>query len=122
MSYTVSIKAQFKDEAIIRSTCKEMGLSEPIRGNAKLFTETVNDSLAVKLPGWNYPVAIDTKTGEAKFDNYNGKWGAQEHLDRFKQLYTVNKSTAEARKLGYIVTRQPAKNGGINLLVTGFKS
>jgi len=28
----------------------------------------------VKLPDWKYPVVFDTNSGEAKFDNYGGRW------------------------------------------------
>ena len=122
MSHTTTIKTQFKDEAMIIKTCKELGIDVPIRGKHKLFDgKTIDDGLAVKLKGWSYPVVINTKSGEAFFDNYGGSWGEQVHLDKFTHHYAVNKAESEARRLGYMVTRQPAKNGGLNLTVTGFK-
>ena len=58
------------------------------------------------MPGWLYPVCIDTASGTVKFDNYAGSWGDQEHLDKFMQAYAVEKATIEARKKGYAVTEQ----------------
>ena len=48
--------------------------------------------LLVKLPGWLYPVVCDTGTGSLRYDNYNQAWGKQEHLDKFLQLYAVEKA------------------------------
>ena len=53
--------------------------------------------LLVKLPGWHYPVVVDTASGETKFDNYNQAWGKQSELDKLLQAYAVEKATIEAR-------------------------
>lgn len=121
MSHTVSIKTQLKDEAAIAAVCKEMGLAAPVRGTASLYQHEHQNlsGLIVKLKGWMYPVIVNTTTGEAKFDNMNGSWGKQSELDRFTQLYAVHKATLEARKRGYMVSRQTGKAGNINLVVTG---
>jgi len=49
---------------------------------------------------------IDTLTGTIRYDNYEGSWGEQKHLDRFLQMYAVDKAKLEARKKGYTVTEQ----------------
>ena len=51
-----------------------------------------------ELPGWQYPAVIDTQSGVVRYDNYEGHWGDQQHLDRFLQLYAVEKAKLEARK------------------------
>jgi len=117
MSHTATIKTQFKDEAIVRATCKALGLSEPVTGTHRLYQGTMH-GLGVQLPGWNYPVIINTATGAASFDNFNGRWGKQSELDRFTQHYAIEKVSAEARKKGYIVTKRPAANGAMQLVLT----
>ena len=52
-----------------------------------------------------------------RFDNYNGSWGPQEHLDRFLQMYAVEKAGLEARKKGYSVSEQSLEDGSIRLQI-----
>ena len=82
----------------------------------KLFSGEVN-GLAVQLPDWRYPVVCETNSGQVKFDNYNGRWGDQQELDRFLQGYTVEKTKLEARRKGHSVTEQPLQNGSIKLTI-----
>ena len=41
----------------------------------------------VTLPGWTYPVVIDTASGDVRYDNFGGAWGSQHQLDRLMQAY-----------------------------------
>jgi hypothetical protein len=75
----------------------------------------------VQLPGWKYPVAIDTATGEIHYDNYNGRWGAIEQFDRFHQEYALQAAEAEAGELiaqGYSLERIALDNGDVQLVLT----
>ena len=121
MSHTVTIKTQFLDEKAIAATCKEMGLPAPEMGEHSLYANSGQriKGIAVKLPNWNYPLVIDPKTGQASYDNYGGAWGDQSHLNRFTQLYAVNKATLEAKKKGHMVLRTMQPNGSIRLSITG---
>jgi hypothetical protein len=65
------------------------------------------------LPGWQYPAVIDTLAGTIKYDNYQGHWGEQGQLDRFLQMYAVEKARLEARKKGYCVSEQARQDGSI---------
>ncbi len=69
----------------------------------------------MQLPGWQYPIVIDTLSGLARYDNYKGRWGDQEQLDRFLQLYAVERAKLEARKKGYTVSEQSLQDGSIKL-------
>lgn len=121
MSHTLTIKTKFTDPEAIRQTCRELGIAEPTRGKIRMFDgKEIADGYAVTLPGWREPVAIDAETGEAFFDNYNGAWGDQKHLDRFTQLYATNAATNAAEALGYQVSREYADNGSIKLTVSGY--
>lgn len=116
MSHIVSVKTEVRDPIAVAAACRRLGLPEPVHGTAMLF-EGQASGLLVRLPGWLYPVACDTATGELKFDNYGGSWGPQEHLDRFLQAYAVEKAKLEARKKGYSVSEQPLEDGSIRLQI-----
>jgi len=73
--------------------------------------------LIVHLPDWQFPIVIDTLTGVVRYDNINGHWGDQAHLDRFMQIYAVEKAKAEARKHGYQVSEQALNNGSIKVQI-----
>lgn len=118
MSHTLKVKTKFTDLAIAEATARELHC-EIVRGNVKLFDGTTVNGIGVKLPGWRYPVAIDGKTGDASFDNYGGSWGKTCELDKFTQLYAVNKTTAEARRKGWMVSRTVQSNGTVKLNITG---
>ena len=116
MSHIVSIQAEARDPVAIGAACRRLGLPEPVLGTAQLFSGPAS-GLLVKLPDWLYPVACDTATGTLRYDNYEGRWGPQEHLDRFVQAYAVEKAKLEARKKGYSVSEQPLEDGSIRLQI-----
>jgi hypothetical protein len=116
VSHIVSIKTEVRDTMAVTAACLRLGLPEPVHGTAQLFSGQAT-GLLVKLPGWLYPVACDTATGTLRYDNYQGQWGAPEHLDRFMQAYAVERAKLEARKKGYAVSEQPLEDGSIRLQI-----
>ena len=76
MSHIVTLKAKLRDPAAIAAACQRLGLAAPVQGTAELYSGEVA-GLMVQLPGWLYPVVIDTATGEARFDDYAGRWKGQ---------------------------------------------
>jgi hypothetical protein len=92
-------------------------LAEPVVGTAQLFGSAAASGQVVNLPGWTYPVVIDTASGEVFYDNFNGAWGEPRQLDRLLQAYAVEKAKAEARRAGHTVTEQPLADGSIKLTV-----
>lgn len=116
MSHIVTVKTEVRDPIAVVAACRRLGLPEPVHGTAQLF-EGQATGLLVKLPGWLYPVACDTATGELRYDNYNGSWGGEEHLDLFRQSYAVEKAKLEARKKGYSVNEQSLEDGSIRLQI-----
>ncbi len=117
MSHIVTIKTEVRDPAAVAAACLRLGLPEPAHGTARLF-EGEATGLLVKLPGWLYPAVLDTATGRVLFDNYNGSWGRQEHLDRLLQGYAIEKARIEARKRGHSVIEQPLSDGSVKLTIT----
>ena len=117
MSHIVEIKTEVRDETAISAACNRLKLEAPTQGTAKLFSDSAN-GIIVKLPGWRYPAVFDTQSGQARFDNYEGRWGEQHQLDRFLQGYAVEKTKIEARKKGHTVTEQSQVDGSIKLTVS----
>src|SRR5476649_2482659 len=99
MSHLVTIQTKVRDPDAVATACVRLNLPTPVRGTAKLFSGECAGIL-VQFPGWHYPAVIDTRTGEVMFDTFEGNWGDQQHLDRFLQMYAVEKAKLEARKKG----------------------
>ena len=97
MSHLVSIQTQIRDPAAVALACQRLGLPAPQQGTAELYSGKAT-GLIVRLPEWEYPVVIDTLSGHARYDNYEGHWGEQRDLDRFLQMYAVERAKLEARK------------------------
>ena len=116
MSHVVQIQTEVRDPVAIRAACGRLLWPEPVYGEAKLFSRSVV-GWAVELPGWRYPVVCDVATAKIAFDNFNGRWGEQRHLDRFLQGYAVEKARIEARLKGHTVTEQSLADGSIRLTI-----
>ena len=116
MSHIVEIKTEVRDEAAIGAACQRLKLETPTRGTVQLYSGEAT-GVIVKLPDWRYPAVFDTFSGQAKYDNYEGRWGQQQELDRFLQAYAVEKATIEARRKGHSVTEQRLDDGSIKLTV-----
>lgn len=98
MSHTVKVKLNLTDKALIKSVAKKLGyefMESAQRGDIS--------GSGVKLPGWQFPVVIGA-TGECAFDNYNGKWGNIEELNKFQAHYGAEKTRIEAARMGYEVS------------------
>ena len=116
MSHLVVIETKVHDAAALTAACRRLGLAEPVHGNVRFFSGGAT-GLSVKLPGWQYPIVVDTAEGSIKYDNYEGRWGDPAELGRLLQLYAVEKAMLEARKKGYSVTEQTRQDGSIVLQI-----
>ena len=116
MSHIVKIKTEVRDTVAAEAACRRLGLSVPTRGTAKLFRGEAT-GLIVQLPDWKYPVVFDTSTGQARYDNYEGRWGDQRELGRFMQAYGVEKTKITARRHGHTVHEQQLADGSVKLTV-----
>lgn len=117
MSHIVSIRTEVRDEAAIAAACQRLQLPPPVRGAATLFNDQKATGQLVQLSGWRYPIVCDLASGEVQYDNYNGRWGDQQQLDRFLQAYAAEKTKLEARKKGHSVTEQMLSDGSIKLTI-----
>ena len=116
VSHIVEIQTEVRDEAAVRAACQRLRLPEPVHGSHRLFSAEVT-GLGVNLPDWRYPAVCQLDTGEIRYDNYGGRWGEQQHLDRFVQMYAVEKAKAEARRWGNTCTEQRLADCSIKLTV-----
>jgi hypothetical protein len=116
MSHIVHIKTRVHDPAAVTAACRRLGLAEPVHGTAQLYSGAAT-GLLVQFPGWQYPAVIDLATGTVQYDNFEGRWGEQRHLDRFVQMYTVEKAKLEAHKRGHLVSEQALADGSIRVQI-----
>jgi hypothetical protein len=116
LSHIVTIRTQVRDAAAVEAACRRLNLPPPVLGRTQLFSTAV-EGLAVQLPGWIYPVVCQLESGELGYDNYGGTWGNQRELDRFLQMYAIERARIEARRKGYTVTEQALSDGSVKLTI-----
>jgi hypothetical protein len=116
MSHIVVIETKVHDAVALAAACRRLGLAEPVHGNVRLFSGDAT-GLSVQLPGWQYPIVVDTADGSIRYDNYEGRWGDPEKLGGLLQMYAVEKAKIEARKKGHCVTEQARQDGSIVLQI-----
>lgn len=117
MSHVVTIQTQVRDPVAVAAACGRLGLAAPTSGMTKLFSQSVA-GLAVQLPGWRYPVVCDVAAGQVRYDDFNGRWGERQELERFLQAYAVEVAKLEARRKGHSVTEQSLADGSIKLTIS----
>jgi hypothetical protein len=105
MSHTVTIDVKFKDKEVAVKAAEAMGASVIGEGSHRLYSSS-HSGLAIKFPGWNYPVVIDGD-GKIFYDNYNGAWGNQSILERFQEEYSNKVIESTCESLGWYHERQP---------------
>jgi len=124
MSHFTTIKTQIKDIAALRSACAELNL--PLLQNAEArgySNQTRHGDFVIPLAG-PYDIAVNRQPGGTyglTTDWWQGHVERQvgSNFGRLLQLYGVHKATAEARRKGYAVMRQPQRNGSIKLVLIG---
>jgi hypothetical protein len=100
----------------VKAACTRLQLPTPEHKTVRLFSATAT-GLCVQLPGWSYPVVCDLQSGALQYDNYQGHWGEQKHLNSFLQAYAVEKARIEARKKGHRVSECKLEDGSIRVTV-----
>jgi len=116
LSHVVEIKTEIRDEQAVKAACVRLQLPTPEHKTVRLFNATAT-GLCVQLPNWSYPVVANLQTGQLQYDNFNGAWGEQKHLNSFLQAYAVEKAKIEARKKGHSVSETRLQDGSIRVTV-----
>jgi hypothetical protein len=112
MSHTVTIKVQVRDLQALMAACRRLNLEAPKPGVHELYAEQVK-GYAVSLKDWSYPVVFQLEHGAAKYDNYNGKWGDESHLNKLLQGYSVELAKAQMRRKGWSPIEVARDDGSI---------
>jgi hypothetical protein len=116
MSHVVTLQTRLHDPAALAAACQRLGLAAPVQGTAELYSGQASGQI-VRLPGWTYPVVVDTLSGAARFDHFEGRWGDPRELDKLLQMYAIEKCRIEARRRGYAVTEQQLADGSVKLTI-----
>lgn len=116
MSHVVTVQTKLHCPLAIAAACQRLNLPAPIEGTTRLFSGQAT-GLIVKLPDWHYPIVVDTLSGVVSYDNYNGLWGDQAHLNSFLQAYAVEKVKLESRKKGYTVSETTLQDGSVKVQI-----
>ena len=112
MSHFTTIKTQIKDLEALRAATNELGLQLLTKTTARGFiSQTIKGEFVVRLKG-PYDVALNRQpdgTYGLTTDWWDGHVEKEvgKSFGRLLQLYGVHKATAEARKKGYSVLRNP---------------
>ena len=114
-----SIRTEVRDPRAVAAACRRLGLPEPVHGTARLFSGEAK-GLLVKLPDWLYPAVIDTDDGAGPLRQLQRRPGAtRNRLDRFLQIYAVERAGIEARKTRpRQIVEQALADGSIKLTIT----
>lgn len=124
MSHFTTIKTQIKDVAALEAACEELKLPLLQNTEARGYAgQTRRGDFVIQLSG-PYDIAVN-KQPDGTFGLTTDWW--QGHVEqqvgsnfgKLLQLYGVHKATAEARKKGLSVMRQPQRNGSIKLVLLG---
>jgi hypothetical protein len=116
MSHIVVIETEIRDALALCAATRRLGLANPVLETSKLFGGEAT-GYCVRLPDWRYPVVCDVESGQIQFDNFAGRWGDQQELDRLMQAYAVEMARRAAHREGHTVSEQPLADGSIKLTI-----
>ena len=117
MSHVVTIETKLTDPAAIQAACARLDLPEPKPETVKFFDGSSHAGLAVRPPGFVYPVLVQAD-GAVRCDTYRGRWGDDKFLGRLKQAYAVEAAKLQANARGHRISETALPNGGVKLTVT----
>lgn len=115
MSHITTCKVEMTEIAHLEAAIKHLGLRTIGTKVHDLFAGQKAEGLGILLDDWRYPLVINVKTGEAKYDNYNGGWGKQVELDKLVQRYALAATEAKAKDEGYLYEERLQENGDVEV-------
>jgi hypothetical protein len=109
-------RTQVKNREQLERVLTDMGVAYEHLSSYTMFDgETVNDALVFRPNNWSHDVAVP-KSGNLRYDNYEGKWGDEAELDKILQAYSVAELKYQSELEGYIITETRLDNGDIELV------
>jgi hypothetical protein len=118
MSHVIKLKLEIRDKDLFARVARDLGL-EIKEAPVRFFDGSYRTGLAVKLPGWTYPVLVDSE-GQVTYDNYGGHWGNITELNRLTQEYVARLVEREAVLSGQFAVRQTQADGSLVIRVGGW--
>ncbi|MFH5806836.1 DUF1257 domain-containing protein [Alienimonas sp. DA493] len=118
MSHIVTVAAKATDPAALAAACQRLKLPPPQIESVTFFDRSVQTGLAVRPPGYVYPIVCDTETGDLYHDTYEGRWGDESFVGRLLQAYAVEKTKLQAKARGHRVVETALADGSVKLTVT----
>lgn len=121
MSHTATMKVELGNRDILKQVCQRLGLTfKEGKHSVRLFSESVTADFEIRLPGWNYPIAI--VGDQVKYDNYNGNWGKLSELTNLQDQYSRDVTIAKAQELGMTHTEETGTDDEIILTLYDYSS
>ena len=113
MSHSQTIKVLVNNKEALELTAKEMNATSfsAEEGDVKMYDGTYK-GMFIHFKGWNYPVVISN--GDLRYDSYNGLWGNESDLKRFRQSYAANVVIVEGAREGMILQSDSGYQEGTN--------
>ncbi|NNJ27923.1 DUF1257 domain-containing protein [Alienimonas chondri] len=118
MSHLVTVAAKATDPAALAAACQRLKIPPPQTETVTFFDRSVQPGLAVRPPGFVYPVVCDVETGDLYHDTYGGRWGDESFIGRLLQAYAVEAAKLQAKARGHRCTETALADGSVKLTVT----
>ena len=112
MSPIVTLVTRVRDPVGVASACRRLSLPPPVQGTVRLPGGEAN-GLIVQLPGWKFPIFIDTDTGTIRYDIDSNLQGEFQQLSRFLWAYTLEQVKGIARTAGVVLSESRLPDGSI---------
>jgi len=124
MSHFTTIETQIRDMEALKAACAELGLTLAQNCQARGYGGKTHQGEYVIVLKGPYDIAVNRQangTFQLTTDWYQDHVEKQvgKNFSSLIQLYGVHKTSLEARRKGYMVTRQSLKNGSIKVMITG---
>lgn len=115
MSHIASVKVKIKDMQALEAVCRELSIPAEIKTQqVSMYSGQIAAVATLRLPGWTYPVVVQAD-GSVKYDNYGGRWGKQDQLNRVLRRYSERVAVSQARRMGMTVRRHEQNDGSVVL-------
>ena len=116
MSHVAKLEVKFTNLEAIQRACERVGGRFLGKGIEKFYDETEVGGYLIHFPDWQYNLVI-TAEGNLIYDNYEGEWGNQAYLDKFKQLYAVETAKIAAEANQYYYQEETLPTGVLKLTI-----
>jgi len=118
MSHTTRRKAGLVNADVIQRAAKRIGAKYKGVGKTQQYNRQTLSGHRLEIPGFEYDVVIDTKSGDILSDTWGGRWGDDSKLDELQQGYAVEAGKMDAERKGHAFQEIPLDDGSIKCLIT----